>query len=85
MRNRIQPALLFGRRQFLASAALVPGITVFSLAPRATPEGSAAQPNRLLFTSQGKTALVNADGSGSERTIRAGSDIHAAPTLLSSQ
>jgi Tol biopolymer transport system component len=53
------------RRQFLALATVGPawlGISSFGLFAQPVP--SPDRRGRLLFTSQGKTALVNADGSG---------------------
>ena len=54
-----------GRREFLAAAGFLPVLAAFSRGPRATAGGAEApRRDRFFFTSQGKTALVNADGSG---------------------
>jgi len=54
-----------GRRKFLATAGLLPILAAFSSGPRARARGGEApRQARFFFTSQGKTALVNADGSG---------------------
>lgn len=52
-----------GRREFLAAAVLVPGLAGVLRTSRALAD-DADRPNRLFFTSRGKTAIVNADGSG---------------------
>jgi len=56
---------MFGRREFLGALTILPALDAFSGSPRAT-AGSVDAPrrNRLFFTSQGKTDLVSADGSG---------------------
>jgi dipeptidyl aminopeptidase/acylaminoacyl peptidase len=54
-----------GRREFLASAGLLPIFGAFSGGSRAAArEGEAPRQARFFFTSKGKTGLVNADGSG---------------------
>ena len=54
-----------GRRRFLATAAALPFLGVIPSSTRAaTDDRATPRPSRLLFTSQGKTGLVNADGSG---------------------
>ena len=70
MQDHMQPGGLprmgvQGRREFLAAAGFLPVLAAFSRGPRAM----AGRPKfrgaaRFFFTSQGKTALVNADGSG---------------------
>src|SRR5436305_14278152 len=56
---------VMGRPEFLAAAGVLPALWAFSRGPRAAFAGDAApRRDRLFFTSQGKTALVNADGSG---------------------
>src|SRR5438045_1823071 len=53
------------RRRFLAAAALAPVAAGMSCALRSGPRrGHSARPARLFFVSQGKTALMNADGTG---------------------
>ena len=53
------------RRQFLAFAALSPAIASTSCRHANMPlRRGAASPARFFFTSQGKTALMNADGTG---------------------
>ena len=47
------------RRQFLAVAALAPVAAALSCR---SPTGGAHRPARFFFVSQGKTALINADG-----------------------
>ena len=65
MQNHRQPSGLQSRRQFVTSTALLPLLAAFSRgAPVTAGSADAPRPNRLLFTSRGKTALVNADGSG---------------------
>src|SRR5436190_22043845 len=55
----------FNRRQFLAAAALAPFIASTSCVSRsASRRLSAKRPPRLFFVSQGKTALINSDGTG---------------------
>ena len=53
------------RRQFLRTAALTPFLAVAarstSMADR---PASGSGPTRFFFTSQGKTAMMNVDGSG---------------------
>lgn len=53
---------ILGRRAFLSRAGLVPLIALFSRGS-GTLASDGQRKGRLLFTSQGKTALVNADGS----------------------
>jgi Tol biopolymer transport system component len=56
---------MLGRRAFLGAWAILPGLAEFCLAPRVSAATVLAPArDRLLFTSQGKTGLVNADGSG---------------------
>ncbi len=52
------------RRQFLAAAALAPLAACVSCRSHPGPRSRTAPPARLFFVSQGKTALVNADGTG---------------------
>jgi Tol biopolymer transport system component len=53
------------RRKFLATVGLLPISGVLSSGARASSRGgNAPRQARFLFTSQGKTALVSADGSG---------------------
>jgi hypothetical protein len=53
------------RRQFLAKLRLTPIFAGFASGTRAcASRGEAPRKSRFFFTSQGKTALVNADGSG---------------------
>lgn len=53
------------RRQFLVVTSVLPTLAVYLRGPRAAAASlDTPRPNRLLFTSQGKTGLVNADGSG---------------------
>src|SRR4051794_39871826 len=53
------------RRGFLAELALVTILAAFSPRPRAVAAPAEAPGRaRLFFTSQGKTGVVNADGSG---------------------
>ena len=54
-----------GRRKFLATTGLLPMLAAFPRAALAAASGDEARRRpRFFFTSQGKTALVNADGSG---------------------
>ena len=54
-----------GRREFLAAMAYTSILGAFAGVQRAAAKFADGQRhNRLLFTSQGKTALVNADGTG---------------------
>ena len=62
---QLPPDLRLPRRDFLAWAALSPALGRFcqsEVAAGEKPESPA--PGRLLFTSQGKIGIVNADGSG---------------------
>src|SRR5690242_6622021 len=52
------------RRDFLALAALSPAFVSFSEPGMAAENPESTPPARLLFTSQGKTGIVNGDGSG---------------------
>ena len=69
-RNATPPDLtetvILGRRAFLLGAAsMSTAFAVCSRSPRAAAaDMDTPRPNRLLFTSHGKTGLVNADGSG---------------------
>ncbi|MHC5543573.1 TolB family protein, partial [Singulisphaera rosea] len=63
MDDRTKTGRVLGRRQFLAATALVPGLAGMLRSPMALAD-EANRPNRLFFTSRGKTAIVNADGSG---------------------
>jgi hypothetical protein len=60
------PTLSFrGRRNFLARTAILPVLAALTRGPRAMARDfEVPRQARLFFTSQGKTALVNADGSG---------------------
>jgi Tol biopolymer transport system component len=62
--NSVNKGVL-GRRDFFGVLTIGPALAACSRGPRAT-AGSVEAPrrNRLFFTSQGKTGLVNADGSG---------------------
>jgi TolB protein len=54
-----------GRLRFLATAGVLPAIAALPGGLRAVAAGDeASRKARFFFTSQGKTALVNADGSG---------------------
>ena len=55
-----------GRRRFLAAAGFLPALAVALRRRRraVAAGGDAPRKARFFFTSQGKTALVNADGSG---------------------
>jgi TolB protein len=54
-----------GRRRLLATAGLLSALTVLPGGRRAVAaDGGASRKARFFFTSRGKTALVNADGSG---------------------
>ena len=54
-----------GRRAFLATVGSLPVFATCPRGPRAVAAGGeASRKARFFFTSQGKTALVNADGSG---------------------
>ena len=53
------------RRQFLAAAAIGPLAAVASChSPKDGRRGASHSPARFFFTSQGKTAMMNADGTG---------------------
>jgi TolB protein len=53
------------RRRFLTTAAITPLVpSALRAAPGDRPARAAARPARLFFVSQGKTGLINADGSG---------------------
>src|SRR5262249_49090190 len=52
------------RRDFLALAALSPAFVNFAEPARAAENRESTPPARLLFASQGKTGIVNDDGSG---------------------
>jgi Tol biopolymer transport system component len=53
------------RREFLAATARLPVLAAFTRSPRAADRDfEVPRQARMFFTSQGKTALVNADGSG---------------------
>src|SRR5436190_11219390 len=53
------------RRQFIALAALSPGMVGVSCRhPKMAHRKGASAPARFFFTSQGKTGLMNADGAG---------------------
>src|SRR6266850_2253859 len=63
--NRVQIRRKFNRRWFLATATLAPAVA--SLSCRSTSGshgGGRALPARVIFVSQGKTALMNYDGTG---------------------
>jgi TolB protein len=63
--NCLPETVVPGRRRFLATASILPILTVFSRGPQATARGGeASRQARFFFTSQGKMALVNADGTG---------------------
>ena len=70
MHDHTQPTCLpkttvGGRRDFLATAGLSSILAAFSGGPRAAAkDAEASRQGRFFFTSQGKTALVNADGTG---------------------
>ncbi len=52
------------RRQFLRNAALAPLVTAAACAtPTTSGSTDGSSPGRFFFTSQGKTAMMNADGS----------------------
>jgi TolB protein len=53
-----------GRRAFLAAASVLPELAVSLSAWAMAGASDATRHDRLFFTSRGKTALVNADGSG---------------------
>src|SRR5437773_6483013 len=56
---------MLNRRQFLALAALSPAMANISCRqPSSARSSKAPAPARFFFTSQGKTALMNADGTG---------------------
>src|SRR5438552_7173626 len=56
---------MLNRRQFLALAALSPAIAGVSCRePKLSRDSKAPAPARFFFTSQGKTGLMNADGTG---------------------
>ena len=55
---------LLNRRRFLAAAALAPIAAATSCQSRLGSRGGSARPARFFFVSQGKTALMNADGTG---------------------
>ena len=52
------------RRQFLGTAAMAPVLATLRGSAWAPPNADPAHPARFVFTSQGKTAIVNADGTG---------------------
>src|SRR4051812_28047322 len=56
---------VIARREFLAAAGFWPALAAMTLSPRAVtwPDDSPRR-DRFFFTSQGKTGLVNADGTG---------------------
>src|SRR5579862_4073063 len=59
------PRARLRRRDFLALAALSPALANLTDAATAAAENPESPPRRrLLFTSQGKTGIVNTDGSG---------------------
>lgn len=58
----IPPSL--NRRQFLKAALLSPVVASGSSLAGPDPLGNRRQPRRLFFVSQGRIALINADGSG---------------------
>lgn len=63
--NRADEATGFPRRDFLKIAALAPALLALRDGQAiAADEKQSTSPARFFFTSQGKTALVNADGSG---------------------
>ncbi len=54
-----------GRREFLGALTIVPVAAAWARSPRAVGGTfDAPRRNQLMFTSQGKTGLVNADGTG---------------------
>ena len=53
-----------GRRQFLGAAALTPLAVSAGLSASAEETEPASSLNRFFFVSQGKTAMMSADGSG---------------------
>src|SRR4029077_20450379 len=60
-----RPVARIRRRDFLALAALPPALVASTWARTfAADDQESQKPARLFFTSQGKTGLVNADGSG---------------------
>jgi Tol biopolymer transport system component len=64
-RDRLSERTDQGRRGFLAAVGLAPLSVAFGGGGRNLARGGEApRRGRLFFTSQGKTALVNADGSG---------------------
>lgn len=52
------------RRRFLAAAALTPVVAAAACRTGQGPAHNRTQPARFLFVSQGKTGIMNADGSG---------------------
>jgi hypothetical protein len=70
MHNHLRPGNLpttglLRRREFLAGAGLLPFLAALSRGVKAMAGSSAApRTNQLFFTSQGKTGIVNADGTG---------------------
>ena len=68
MRDRFHQQLrevvrTFGRREFLAEAMIVPWLVGPSLSLAADVISATAKTSRFFFTSQGKTAIANSDGS----------------------
>jgi Tol biopolymer transport system component len=64
-RDRLSERADQGRRGFLAAVGLAPFSVAFGGGGRGLARGGEAlRRGRLFFTSQGKTAIVNADGSG---------------------
>jgi len=62
------------RRQFLTAAALIPLAGAASChSSKDARRGASRSPARFFFTSQGKTALMNADGTGERRLTMRGS------------
>src|SRR5579872_7003932 len=58
-----------GRRQFLELAALVPALAAARRAPGAERGAAAPSPGRLFFTSQGKTAVIEATAGAKPRWL----------------
>ena len=63
MHDRTQTGGSQGRRDFLVSTAMMPALVALLRSQRLFAEPPTPV-NRLFFTSQGKTGLVNADGTG---------------------
>ena len=60
----MHPQKSLSRREFIIGAALTPIIAGLSCSSHGVRIKQSARPQRLFFVSQGKTAIMNADGTG---------------------